>query len=60
MRLTVVSPAAARPAMIRLIDARRSVAITGAAVSPATPVTTALRPLVAMSAPMRASSGTCM
>ena len=47
-------------ARIRLIEARRSVAMTCAPVIPPTPWTIADRPRTSISAPMRRSSGTCM
>ena len=53
-------PRAIRPASTRHADARRSVAITVAPVSRVGPRTIAVRPSTSMSAPMRASSGTCM
>ena len=60
MRLMVVSPSAARAAMTRETLARRSVAITGAPRRAVLPWTVAQWPSMVISAPMRASSGTCM
>ena len=60
MRCTWVVPRAASPASTSEAEARRSEAMTGAPVSPATPRTTAVRPSREMRAPMRPSSGTCM
>ena len=60
MRSIVVSPSATSPAMTRLADARRSVAITVAPDRPATPWTTAVLPSISMLAPSRTSSLTCM
>jgi hypothetical protein len=60
MRSTIVSPSATRPAMTRLADARRSVAITVAPDSCGTPSTTATLPSTWMVAPSRTSSFTCM
>ena len=56
----MVSPSAASPASTKDIEARRSVAITWAPLSFGTPRTTAERPRTVTSAPIRASSGTCM
>src|ERR1700727_1347667 len=60
MRLTIVSPSAARPAMTSETEARRSVAITGAPRRRLTPLTTAVSPSSLICAPKRASSCTCM
>ena len=60
MRSTVVSPRAARPAITRLAEARRSVAITVAPDSAGTPCTMAVLPSMRMLAPSRRSSCTCM
>ncbi len=59
MRSTSVSPSAASPASTRLAEARRSVAITGAAASLSTPRHTAVLPSMRISAPIRWSSSTC-
>ena len=60
MRSTSVSPAATRPAITRLAEARRSVAITVAPERRCAPSTTATLPSVWMRAPRRCSSFTCM
>ncbi len=60
MRSTTVSPSATRPAITRLAEARRSVAITVAPWRRFTPRTIAVWPAVSMSAPRRASSSACM
>ena len=60
MRLTMVSPSAARPAMTSDTDARRSVAMTGAPRSLAVPSMVAVSPSSDIRAPNRASSCTCM
>ena len=60
MRSIVVAPSAIRPAMTRHADARRSVAITFAPVSFATPRTIAVLPSTSISAPRRTSSCTCI
>ncbi len=60
MRSTRVSPSAHSPAITRLADARRSVAITFAPDSWSTPVTSAVLPSTVMCAPSRFSSCTCM
>src|SRR5258705_387370 len=60
MRSIVVHPSAIRPAITRQAEARRSVAITFAAVSLRTPLTTAVLPPTSISAPRRLSSWTCI
>ena len=59
MPCTVVTPSAASPATASAAPPRRSVATTSVPCSRSVPHTTATRPSVRMSAPMRASSGTC-
>jgi hypothetical protein len=60
MRSITVSPSATSPAITRLAEARRSVAITVAPVSSSTPWTIAVLPSMSMRAPSRRSSCTCM
>ncbi len=60
MRSTSVSPSATRPAITRLAEARRSVAITVAPESFSTPSMTANFPSTWILAPRRTSSFTCM
>ena len=60
MRSTMVWPSATRPAITRLAEARRSVAITVAPDSCSTPLTTASLPSTSIFAPRRTSSLTCM
>ena len=60
MRSTMVSPSATRPAMTRLAEARRSVAITVAPDRRGTPSITATLPSTWILAPRRTSSLTCM
>jgi hypothetical protein len=52
-----VSPRATRPATTRQAEARRSVAMTVAPSSRGTPFTTAVLPLISMSAPSGAAPG---
>ncbi len=56
----MVSPSAARAAMTRDTDARKSVAITGAPFNRSTPSTVAVSPSSWICAPSRASSCTCI
>ncbi len=60
MRSTCVWPSATRPAITRLAEARRSVAITVAPDNRGTPCTTAVWPSISIFAPSRTSSLTCM
>src|SRR2546426_572004 len=60
MRFTSVVPLATSPAITRAAEARRSLAITGAPLKGRPPFTIALGPSMAMSAPNRVSSLTCM
>ncbi len=60
MRSITVSPSATSPAMTRLAEARRSVAITMAPVRRSTPCTSAVLPSISIFAPSRPSSCTCM
>ena len=60
MRSITVSPLATRPAITRLADARRSVAITAAPDSRSTPSTIATLPSIWIFAPRRTISLTCM
>src|SRR5207249_4488532 len=60
MRFTNVAPLATNPAMTSAADARKSLAMIGAPLSGRPPFTIALGPSIAMSAPSRASSLTCM
>ena len=60
MRSITVSPCATKPAKTRPAEARKSVAITFAPSSTATPFTSAALPSTLMSAPMRCSSCTCI
>ena len=60
MRFRVVSPSAANPAKIKLTEALRSVAITGAPLNPEQGLIIALFPLISIFAPILFNSGTCM
>ena len=60
MRSMMLSPSAHAAAITSDIDARKSVAITGAGVNFSTPSTMAVWPSTRILAPMRCSSGTCI
>ena len=60
MRSTIVVPCATKPAITRLADARKSVAMTTAPESVSTPWVIAVLPSISMLAPKRFISCTCM